>query len=131
MAKTKKSRISPMWRRTVSQIFCKPATTQYPFVKPTLPEDFRGQQVFDINLCISCGLCSRDCPAKAIEMVEVDGKKRPQFKLDQCIFCYQCAESCPKNAIKSTVFYELATTDKSSLVMKPQACVVKGATNDS
>ena len=127
MAKTKKSRISPMWKRTVSHIFTKPATTKYPFVKPTLPEDFRGQQVFDIDLCISCGLCSRDCPAKAIEMVEVEGKKRPQFKLDQCVFCYQCAESCPKNAIKSSVFYELATTDKPSLVMKPQTCVKKGA----
>jgi ech hydrogenase subunit F len=127
MTKTKKSRISPMWKRTVSHIFTKPATTKYPFVKPQLPDDFRGQQVFDIKLCISCGLCSRDCPAKAIEMVEVEGKRRPQFKLDQCIFCYQCAESCPRNAIKSSVFYELATTDKSSLVMKPHTSVQKGA----
>ena len=127
MTKTKKSRISPMWKRTVSHIFTKPATTKYPFVKPQLPDDFRGQQVFDIKLCISCGLCSRDCPAKAIEMVEVEGKKRPQFKLDQCIFCYQCAESCPRNAIKSSVFYELATTDKSSLIIKPQTSVQKGA----
>ena len=120
-----------MWKRTVSNIFKKPATTKYPFVKPKLPDDFRGLQVFDIKLCVSCGLCSRDCPAKAIEMVEVEGKKRPQFKLDQCIFCYQCAESCPKNAIKSSVFYELATTDKSSLVIKPKACIQKGAGNDS
>ena len=127
MPKTKKLNISPMWKRTVSHIFTKPATTKYPFVKPQLPDDFRGQQVFDINLCISCGLCSRDCPAKAIEMVEVGGKKRPQFKLDQCVFCYQCAESCPRNAIKSSVFYELATTDKSSLIMKPQTSVQKGA----
>jgi len=127
MTKTKKSRISPMWKRTVSHIFTKPATTKYPFVKPQLPDDFRGQQVFDIKLCVSCGLCSRDCPAKAIEMVEVEGKRRPQFKLDQCIFCYQCAESCPRNAIKSSVFYELATTHKSSLVLKPQTSVQKGA----
>jgi formate hydrogenlyase subunit 6/NADH:ubiquinone oxidoreductase subunit I len=122
----KKSRVSPMFKRAVSHIFTKPATTKYPFVKPTLPDDFRGQQVYDIKLCISCGLCSRDCPAKAIEMVEVEGKRRPQFKLDQCIFCYQCAESCPRNAIKSSVFYELATTDKSSLVIKPHASVQKG-----
>ena len=32
----KKSRISPMWKRTVSHIFTKPATTNIPFVKPTL-----------------------------------------------------------------------------------------------
>ena len=117
-----------MWKRTASHIFTKPATTKYPFVKPTLPEDFRGQQVFDIKLCIACGLCSRDCPAKAIEMVDVEGKKRPQFMLDRCVFCYQCADSCPKGAIKSSVFYELATTDKSSLVMKPKSEPEKGAT---
>jgi len=122
----KRNRVSPMLKRAVSHIFIKPATTKYPFVKPKLPDDFRGQQVFDINLCISCGLCSRDCPAKAIEMVEVEGKKRPLFKLDQCVFCYQCAESCPRNAIKATAFYELATTDKSSLVIKPQASDKKG-----
>jgi formate hydrogenlyase subunit 6/NADH:ubiquinone oxidoreductase subunit I len=59
-------------------------------------------------------------------MVEVNGKRRPKFLLDRCIFCYQCAESCPRNAIKSSVFYELATTDKSSLVIEPQASNQKG-----
>ena len=116
----KKSRISPMYKRVFSSAFKKPATGKYPFVKCVPAEGFRGKQVFDITLCVSCGLCSRDCPAKAIEMVEVEGKKRPLFYLDRCIFCYQCAESCPRNAIKSTDIFELATTDKSSLVVKPQ-----------
>jgi formate hydrogenlyase subunit 6/NADH:ubiquinone oxidoreductase subunit I len=123
----KKQRISPMFKRALSHIFTKPATAKYPFVKPILPEDYRGLQIFDVALCVSCGLCSRDCPAKAIDMVDVEGKRRPQFKLDQCIFCYQCAESCPRNAIKSSVFYELATTDKSSLIIKPHAGGEKGA----
>ncbi|XES78526.1 MAG: 4Fe-4S binding protein [Candidatus Bathyarchaeia archaeon] len=121
MAKKSKARISPMFRRVLSSIFTKPATGKYPFVKCEPAEGFRGKQIFDINLCVSCGLCSRDCPAKAIEMVEVDGKKRPMFMLDRCVFCYQCAESCPRNAIKSTDIFELATTDKSSLVIKPKA----------
>jgi len=60
-------------------------------------------------------------------MVDVEGKKRPQFLLDRCVFCYQCAESCPRNAIKSSVIYELATTDKSSLVIKPKAKSDEGA----
>lgn len=108
-----------------NQLFKKPATGKYPFVKCVPAEGFRGKQVFDINLCISCGLCSKDCPAKAIEMVNVEGKKRPLFLLDRCIFCYQCAESCPKNAIKSTEFFELATTDKASLVIRPETVVQK------
>ncbi len=110
-----------MFGEVFSHLFKKPATGKYPFVKCVPAEGFRGRQVFDINLCVSCGLCSRDCPAKAIEMVDVNGKKRPMFLLDRCIFCYQCAESCPRNAIKSTVIFELATTDKSALVVKPQA----------
>jgi formate hydrogenlyase subunit 6/NADH:ubiquinone oxidoreductase subunit I len=125
----KKSR-GLMFKKTISQMLAKPATCQYPFVKTELPEDFRGLQVFDPDLCIGCGLCSRDCPTKAIEMVEVDGKKLPLFKLDRCIFCYQCAESCRRNAIKSSAFYELATTDKSTLVLKPKASACEGEKKD-
>ncbi len=126
MGKKKKSSVRPMMKALLSNLFKKPATCQYPIVKAEVPEGFRGKQVYDINLCISCGLCSRDCPAQAIEMVEVDGKRRPLFHLDQCIFCYQCADSCPRNAIMSSKIFELATTDKSSLVVKPEGKVQKG-----
>jgi formate hydrogenlyase subunit 6/NADH:ubiquinone oxidoreductase subunit I len=125
MAKKKKSSVPPMVKELLSHLFKKPATCQYPIVKAEVPEGFRGRQVYDIDLCISCGLCSRDCPAKAIEMVEVNGKRRPLFHLDQCIFCYQCADSCPRNAILSSKVFELATTDKSALVVKPEAKVKK------
>jgi formate hydrogenlyase subunit 6/NADH:ubiquinone oxidoreductase subunit I len=118
MAK-KRSSLSPMGKEAFSNIFKKAATTEYPFVKATVAEGFRGKQVFDISLCIGCGLCSRDCPAKAIKMIELDGKKHPVFLLDRCIFCYQCADSCPKNAIQPSEFFELATTSKSSLVVEP------------
>jgi formate hydrogenlyase subunit 6/NADH:ubiquinone oxidoreductase subunit I len=137
--KQRKSRISPMFRRTVSHIFTKPATTKYPFVKPKLPEDFRGETKYSVKSCnvielgspnlltldvrsivgVNCSVCVRDCPANAIEIVEVDGKRRPQFNFDKCVFCYQCVESCPRKAIKSSELYELATTDKKSLVKKP------------
>ena len=120
MKMAKKARISPMFEEAFSCLFRKPATGKYPFVKCVVAEGFRGKQVFDISLCVSCGLCSRDCPAKAIEMVDVNGKKRPMFLLDRCIFCYQCAESCPRNAIKSSEIFELATTNKSDLVVNPQ-----------
>ena len=128
-----------MFRRTVSHIFTKPATTKYPFVKPKLADDFRGETQYKVKSCnvielgspnlltldirsivgVNCSVCVRDCPANAIEIVEVDGKRRPQFNFDRCVFCYQCVESCPRKAIKSSELYELATTDKKSLIRKP------------
>ena len=116
----KKLRLPIIVKKAVEQVFTKPATAKYPFVKPQLSDNFRGQPVFDFDLCVGCGVCSRDCPAKAIEIVSVDGKKRPQLNLSKCVFCYQCADSCPKKAIKNSCFYELATTDKSTLVKTPQ-----------
>ncbi len=117
----KKIHLPQIARKAGEQVFTKPATTKYPFVKPQLAENFRGQPVFDFSSCIGCGLCARDCPAKAIEMVEAEGKKHPQINLSKCVFCYQCAETCPKKAIKTSSTYELATTDKSTLVKKPQS----------
>ncbi|MCL2359108.1 MAG: 4Fe-4S binding protein [Nitrososphaerota archaeon] len=115
----KKSRVPAVFKTVLENVFTKPATKSYPHQKPNLSEKFRGQPVFDFSACIGCGLCSRDCPAKAIEMVLTEGKKHPQLNLSKCVFCYQCAETCPKKAIHISCIYELATTDKSSLVMKP------------
>ncbi len=115
----KKIRLSPMFKEVISQVLAKPSTRKYPEVRPKLPEGSRGRQVFDIRLCISCGLCSRDCPAKAIEMIDVQGKKRPLFHLDLCVFCYQCAESCPRNAIKTSDVFELSSLKKDALVVSP------------
>jgi formate hydrogenlyase subunit 6/NADH:ubiquinone oxidoreductase subunit I len=144
----KRSTITPMLKRTFAHLFNKPATTKYPFVKPKLPEDFRGKPVYEIKSCnrialgqscpelsldvhsimgSACSVCERDCPAFAITIVEVDGKRRPQFDLNKCIFCNQCVESCPRAAIKPSDIYELATIDKNSLVLKPNPNGDEGA----
>ena len=119
----KKTLVPQMFKSAVAYIFAAPATEQYPIVKtpqPLVPESFRGQPILDTALCSGCGLCSRDCPSRAIEMVEVAGKKYPQLRLDKCIFCYQCVENCRKKAIRGSTNFELATTDKSTLTIKPE-----------
>lgn len=68
-----------MLKEVFFEFFRKPDTRKYPEVRPLIPEGFRGRQTFDLELCISCGLCARDCPAEAIEMVNVEGKQRPCF----------------------------------------------------
>jgi len=106
-------------------IFKKPFTREYPAVKVEVPEGYRGRHIFYPDKCISCGLCERDCPANAIELVEVSGKRMPKFFLDRCIFCYQCAESCPRDAIKLSTNFEMSTTEKKELLVTPEEFISK------
>lgn len=115
-----KNVVPSMIGRVIRALFEKPVTRKYPKAKVSLPEEFRGKHIHDPNICIGCGLCSRDCPSGAIEMVDVGMNKRPVFHLDRCIFCYQCAESCPRNAIVSSKIFEMASTRKGDLVVRPQ-----------
>jgi formate hydrogenlyase subunit 6 len=106
-------------------IFKKPFTREYPAVKVEVPEGYRGRHIFYPDKCISCGLCERDCPANAIELVEVSGKRMPKVFLDRCIFCYQCAESCPREAIKLSTNFEMSTTEKEELLVTPEEFISK------
>ena len=118
--KNKKPAILKALKQTTSNIFAKPATEMYPKQKPHLEQDYRGKPLIDYQSCIHCGLCAKECPAKAIEMVQCENKKSPELNLAKCIFCYRCAEVCPKKAIHYSGEFELASTDKASLIQKPK-----------
>ena len=46
------------------------------------------------DLCVGCGLCAKNCPARAITMRDV-----PKFNYKKCIRCFCCQEMCPREAI--------------------------------
>jgi len=122
---TKRRRLPALIKDMGACLFKKPFTREYPAVKVEVPEGYRGRHVFYPEKCISCGLCERDCPANAIELREVSGKRMPHFYLDRCIFCYQCSEGCPRDAIKFSLNFEMSTTEKAELLVTPEEFISK------
>ena len=55
------------------------------------------------DVCISCGLCVRECPKQII--IKEDGEV-PIIRFDACIGCGKCASVCPVKAIS------IATVDQ-------------------
>lgn len=50
--------------------------------------------------CRGCGKCFNHCPAKAITMLEKNGRKFAKIDYDKCIRCFCCQELCPFGVIK-------------------------------
>ena len=110
--------ISPgrMLHLALSCLFKKPATTDYPFKKAVMPENFRGRIVFHPELCIGCKMCERDCPANAIHIKKIADKQfEAEFDLGRCIYCAQCVYSCMKKALESSKDFELAQLNRVKL----------------
>jgi formate hydrogenlyase subunit 6/NADH:ubiquinone oxidoreductase subunit I len=118
-----KLRLPRMIREIASSLLKSPFTREYPKVKVGVPEGFRGRHILYPERCISCGLCERDCPANAIKLVETADKRLPVFHLDLCIFCFQCADSCPRSAIEPSTLFEMSSTKKEELILKPKALI--------
>jgi formate hydrogenlyase subunit 6 len=96
-------------------------TIKFPFGPMTLPEDFRGEIVMpDPESCSGCGLCVRDCPAQALELIR---DSRTKFRLvhypARCAYCGQCEDNCRRGAISHTRTLVKSTGDpNTSVVLK-------------
>jgi formate hydrogenlyase subunit 6/NADH:ubiquinone oxidoreductase subunit I len=97
-------------------LFQRSATRQYPFERKETPARLRGKLYWNAEKCTGCSLCSKDCPANAIEVIMVDKATKRfmvRYHLDRCTFCAQCVLSCPQDALwLSRNDWELAETDK-------------------
>lgn len=113
---------------TLRNMFRPAFTMEYPEVKFIPPSSYRGRPVLAEEAngeerCVACGLCSRVCPALAIEVQagETDREKErypEKFEINmlRCIFCGFCEEVCPEEAIVMSKDYELAFTNREDAI---------------
>jgi NADH-quinone oxidoreductase subunit I len=103
-------------------------TMEYPEEKFIPSGSYRGRPVLvqensGEERCVACGLCSRVCPALAIEVQAaetVSEKERypERFEINmlRCIFCGLCEEVCPEEAIVMSKDYELTFSNREEAV---------------
>jgi NADH-quinone oxidoreductase subunit I len=103
---------------TFTQMFKPKFTRQYPEERFEPTGSYRGRPVLVKEeageRCVACGLCSRVCPALAIEVqaAETDREKErypEKFEINmlRCIFCGFCEEVCPEEAIVMSKDYDI------------------------
>ena len=101
-------------------------TVRFPHESIPIPEDYRGEHKFDIDKCLSCGICSKICPNRAIEMIKAPisqkdsyPKSYPKIDIGKCCFCGLCQDICPSKALTLTNNVFLSTFDASTVIVNP------------
>ncbi|MFP4528233.1 MAG: NADH-quinone oxidoreductase subunit NuoI [Candidatus Kapaibacterium sp.] len=113
---------------TLKHFFKPKFTTQYPEERLEMKPSYRGRPVLveeeGAERCVACGLCSRVCPALAIEVqaaeTEADKERYPErFEINmlRCIFCGFCEEVCPEEAIVMSGDYEMVYTSQREAIL--------------
>jgi NADH-quinone oxidoreductase subunit I len=120
---------------TFREMFKPKFTRQYPEERWEPEGSYRGRPVLvleeDGERCVACGLCSRVCPALAIEVQAGETEKEKErfpvkFEINmlRCIYCGFCEEVCPEEAIIMSKDYELVFQSQEEAIMDKERLLV-------
>lgn len=90
----------PLIRRSLRNLFSRPATRLYPTVRRPSFAGARGALRLDLARCNCCGRCSKRCPTGALRV----SREASTFSLDEllCISCGACLTVCNRHSISLT-----------------------------
>lgn len=108
------AKFMPFAGTVLKNLFSKPVTTTYPEQPAVYPERSRGHVEIDIEQCILCGLCARNCPPRAIQADRASGKW--SINRFDCVQCGYCVEVCPKKCLKIVPGYQTPGAQKQEAV---------------
>jgi len=122
---------------TLTYMFKRPVTLNYPYEKGPLSPRFRGEHALrrypnGEERCIACKLCEAVCPALAITIEaepRADGSRRTtRYDIDmtKCIYCGFCQEACPVDAIVEGPNFEFATETREELFYDKEKLLANG-----
>jgi ech hydrogenase subunit F len=110
-----------MLKSTLKNLFSRPVSVRYPYEKADIPETNRGRVVWDMQKCIWCRLCEKNCPTLAITTDKAH--KTQTIVRARCITCRTCVDVCPTNTISMEPKYSeavyLRETHVYDLALKP------------
>ena len=87
----------------------KPATLMYPQRKRTYTAATRGKVENEIEKCIFCRMCERNCPTAALLV----SKETNEWEIDslKCCTCRRCVEVCPVKCLSmDNVYFSVVRT---------------------
>ena len=122
---------------TLKQMFQPSFTRQYPEETYIPAASYRGRPVLVQEeygeRCVACGLCSRVCPAIAIEVqageTTMEKERYPslfEINMLRCIFCGYCQEVCPEEAIFLMQDYSLTGSSRDELIYNKEKLLALG-----
>ncbi len=114
-------RIGAMLGDIARSLVRRPVTEKYPYERRAAPERLRGALWFKPETCTGCGICVKDCPANAVELITLDKKAKRfvlRYHVDRCTFCAQCVKSCNNKCLgMSNEQWELAQLNKGAFLL--------------
>lgn len=92
-------------------------TVNYPAEPAKVSERFRGRPSFDFDKWKDARPAAEVCPTNAISLSDEGDSRKVTVDYGLCVFCGLCAEASPDQAVRITREFELATSNRRSLIL--------------